>query len=441
MTINAGSSASFTAKFSPPTVGSDAGGISIVSNAPGSPAVIALSGVGIEGQLGASPSSVNFGSVAVGSNGTQSITLTNSGSASVTISQATVSGTGLSISGLSTPLALGAGLSTTFSAQFTPTSAGSASGSISIVNNGQNSPLTIPLSGTGTQPQLAATPTSAAFGSVTTGTNNSQTVSLTNGGSATVTISSLTVSGAGFSTTGITAPVSIAAGKATTFNAVFGPNAAGSVTGSITLVSNAPNSPITISLSGTGVAATRVLGLSSSSLSFGSVNVGSNSSLTTTLTNNGNSNVTISGVTVSGTGYSDSGVTSGETLTPNQSVTITAQFAPAAAGLVSGSVSIASNATNSPSAITLSGTGVAAASHSVALSWTASSSPVSGYNVYRGTTSNGPYPTKLNNSLVTAVGYSDSTVTDGTTYYYVVTAVDSSNVESVDSNQATAVIP
>ena len=145
MTINAGSSASFTAKFSPPAVGSDAGGISIVSNAPGSPAVIALSGVGIEGQLGASPSSVNFGSVAVGSNGTQSITLTNSGSASVTISQATVSGTGLSISGLSTPLALGAGLSTTFSAQFTPTSAGSASGSISIVNNGQNSPTDNPL--------------------------------------------------------------------------------------------------------------------------------------------------------------------------------------------------------------------------------------------------------------------------------------------------------
>jgi fibronectin type 3 domain-containing protein len=108
---------------------------------------------------------------------------------------------------------------------------------------------------------------------------------------------------------------------------------------------------------------------------------------------------------------------------------------------VNGSVSIASNATNSPSAITVSGTGVAAAAHSVALSWTPSSSTVSGYNVYRGTASNGPYPTKLNGSLVTAVGYSDSTVVDGTTYYYVVTAVDPSNVESVDSNQATAVIP
>src|SRR5277367_3572288 len=441
MTINAGGSASFTAKFSPTTVGSNTGGISIVSNAPGSPATIALSGTGIEGQLGASPSSVNFGSVAVGSTGSQSITLTNSGSASVTISQATVSGTGFSISGLSTPLALGAGLSTTFSAQFAPTSAGSPSGSISIVSNGLNSPTTISLSGIGTQPQLAATPTTAAFGNVTAGTNNSQSVSLTNGGSATVTISSLTVSGAGFSTTGITAPVTIAAGKAATFNAVFGPSTAGSMTGSITLVSNAPNSPLTISLSGTGVATTSILGLSSSSLSFGNVNVGSNSSLTTTLTNNGNSNVTISSVTVSGTGYSSSGVTSGEILTPNQSVTITAQFTPAAAGLVNGSVNIASNATNSPSAIALSGTGVAATPHSVALSWTASTSTVSGYNVYRGTTSNGPYSTKLNSSLVTSVGYSDSTVADGTTYFYVVTAVDSSNVESVDSNQATAVIP
>ena len=441
MTINAGSSASFTAKFSPSAVGSATGGISIVSNAPGSPATIGLSGTGIEGQLGANPSSVSFGSVAVGSNGAQSITLTNSGSGSVTISQGTASGTGFSISGLSTPLTLGAGLSTTFSAQFAPTSAGSASGSISIINNGQNSPLTIPLSGTGTQPQLAATPTTAAFGSVTTGTNNSQSISLTNGGTATVTISSVTVSGAGFSTTGITTPLTIGSGKAATFNAVFGPSTAGSVTGSITLVSNAPTSPMTISLSGTGVAATRVLGLSTSSLAFGSVNVGSSSSLTTTLTNNGNSNVTISGVTVSGTGYGESGVTSGETLTPNQSLTITAQFTPAAAGLVSGSVSIASNATNSPAGITLSGTGVAATPHTVALSWTASTSTVSGYNVYRGTTSNGPYSTKLNSSLVTSVGYSDSTVADGTTYYYVVTAVDSSNVESVDSNQATAIIP
>jgi len=441
MTIAAGGSASFSAIFTPTSTGAATGSISIASNAPGSPASIALSGTGIEGQLGANPSSVNFGSVAVGSNGTQSITLTNSGSASVTISGATVTGAGLSISGLSTPLALGAGLSTTFSAKFAPTTAGSVSGSISIVSNAPSSPTTITLSGTGLQPQLAATPTSAPFGNVTTGTSNSQTISLTNGGTATVTISSVTATGAGFSTTGITAPVTIAAGKAATFDAVFAPSAAGSVTGSITVVSNAPTSPLTISLSGTGIAATRVLGLSSSTLSFGNVNVGSTGALTSTLTNNGNSNVLISGVTVTGAAFSASGVTAGETLTPSQSVTVTAQFTPTAAGLVSGSVSIASNATNSPATITVSGTGVAATPHSVALSWTASTSTVSGYNVYRGTTPSGPYPTKLNPSLVTLVDFTDSTVTNGTTYYYVVTSVDSSDVESVDSNQATAIVP
>src|SRR6202007_826663 len=181
---------------------------------------------------------------------------------------------------------------------------GSDTGSISIVSNAPGSPAAIALSGTGMQAQLVPTPTTAAFGTVTTGTTNSQTISLTNGGSATVTISSVTVTGTGFSTTGITAPVTILAGRSTTFNAVFGPNTAGSVTGSVTLVSNAPNSPLTISLSGTGMAATRLLGLSSSSLSFGNVNVGSNASLTTTLTNNGNSSLTIFGGTVSGPGYS-----------------------------------------------------------------------------------------------------------------------------------------
>jgi hypothetical protein len=443
LTLNAGQSTSFSAKFSPTTSGSATGGISIVSNAPGSPLVIALSGSGTatQPQLTINPASVAFGSVSVGSSGTQTVTLTNAGNAALTVTAASPSGTGFSMSGASMPMTINAGSSASFSALFTPSSAGAATGSIAIASNAPGSPATIALSGTGTQAQLNATPSSAAFGNVTTGTSNSQTVSLSNGGSATVTISSVTVTGAGFSTTGITTPVTIAASKALTFDAVFGPSAAGAVSGTITLVSNAPNSPLAISLSGTGVAATRLLGLSTSTLNFGNVNVGNSSSLTTTLTNNGNSSVTIASVNVSGAGFSASGLSSGETLTPNQSLTVTSQFAPTAAGLVNGSVSIASNATNSPSVVTVSGTGVAATPHTVALSWTASTSTVSGYNVYRGTTSNGPYSTKLNSALVTVVDYTDSTVAAGTTYYYVVTSVDSSNVESVDSNQATAIIP
>jgi hypothetical protein len=84
--------------------------------------------------------------------------------------------------------------------------------------------------------------------------------------------------------------------------------------------------------------------------------------------------------------------------------------------------------------------GTCMVNHSVALNWTASTSAVAGYNVYRGTTTGGPY-TKLNSSLVTGVAYTDSTVLSGLTYYYVTTAVGSSGSESGFSNQAKAVVP
>jgi hypothetical protein len=108
----------------------------------------------------------------------------------------------------------------------------------------------------------------------------------------------------------------------------------------------------------TSAVTTYLLGVSPTSLSFGNVIIGSNSSLSTTLTNNGNSNVTISGVTVTGAQFSASGVTSGTVLAPNQSITMNVGFAPTAAGNSSGTVSVASNATNSPAIATLSGVGL-----------------------------------------------------------------------------------
>ena len=75
------------------------------------------------------------------------------------------------------------------------------------------------------------------------------------------------------------------------------------------------------------------------------------------------------------------------------------------------------------------------------LNWTAStSSNVTGYNVYRATRSGGPY-TKLTSAPVAGTSYTDVTVQGGQTYYYVTTAVDSGNNESVYSNQVTAVVP
>src|SRR5437879_7706535 len=127
-------------------------------------------------------------------------------------------------------------------------------------------------------------------------------------------------------------------------------------------------------------------------------------------------------------------------LTPLQTLSVSVQFDPSVAGTVNGNVTILSNATGSPATIPLTGTGVAAVQHSVALSWNASTSTVAGYNVYRGAVSGGPYA-KISSSLVAVLDYTDSTVQHGTTYYYVTTAVDSSGNESAYSNEAPAVIP
>jgi uncharacterized repeat protein (TIGR03803 family) len=81
-----------------------------------------------------------------------------------------------------------------------------------------------------------------------------------------------------------------------------------------------------------------------------------------------------------------------------------------------------------------------ATAHTVNLSWDASTSPVVGYNVYRGPNSNGPY-TKINSTLIMPTAYPDSTVQAGQTYYYVTTAVGTDDVESGYSNQTEAVIP
>jgi len=88
----------------------------------------------------------------------------------------------------------------------------------------------------------------------------------------------------------------------------------------------------------------------------------------------------------------------------------------------------------------MGGACVTGSSHSVSLSWVASTSTVAGYAVYRGTASGGPY-TRLNSSLATGTSYVDTTVLAGQTYYYVITAVDGSSNSSVYSNEASAVVP
>jgi hypothetical protein len=205
------------------------------------------------------------------------------------------------------------------------------------------------------------------------------------------------------------------------------------------VVSNSAGSATSSAAVLTVNAAAALLSSNPTSVAFGSVNVSSDNTKTVTLTNSGNSSVTISNVTVAGAGFGASGASAGLILSSGQSASLTATFDPASSGSATGSITVTSNATNSPAVIALSGTGAAQA-YSVDLSWSASTSSVTGYNVYSGSVSGGPY-TKLTSSPVASTDYTDTNVQQGTTYYFVVTSVNSENQESAYSTQVSAAIP
>src|SRR2546425_1242416 len=215
----------------------------------------AAAGTGPQVQLAASQSPLDFGDVSTGTNKTKTITLTNSGSASIRLSRAHVSGSSFKVSGLSFPLTLGPRQNTTFNVVFAPGRTGNINGSVSLASNDARYATTIVLRGTGTgvQRHLWVNPTSASFGNVGLGTHSAYTITMTNSGSASVTVSQAHVSGSGLSVSGLSLPLTLAPGQKTAFSVVFAPASTGNITGSVSLVSNALNSPTTIALSGIGV--------------------------------------------------------------------------------------------------------------------------------------------------------------------------------------------
>ena len=381
-----------TITFAPTGPGSFTGSLTFATTADAvsNKAVLYFLGTGvIPGKLVPSPSGLTFGSIQVGSNSSQSETLTNTGAASVIISQATASGAGFSVSGLTLPMTLAATQSVTFTATFAPASAGAASGALSIVSSAPNSPLSIPLSGTGlAADSLTANPTSLAFGSVQVGNRANLSETLTNSGGSTLTISQANLTGAVFSVSGLTLPLTLTANQSVTFTATFAPANAGAVSGGLSVVSNASNSPLNIALSGTGTAAGQ-LAVSPTSLSFGNVAVGSSSPLSGNLTASGAS-VTIASASVNSSEFVLSGISLPATLAAGQSTPFTVTFTPGASGAASASLSFTSNAANSPAVQSMTGTGTAPVEHTVDLTWSASTNAV-GYNIYRSSASGGPY--------------------------------------------------
>lgn len=207
--------------------------------------------------LATSSNSVNFGHVSVGHTASSKVTLSNSsavGSSTITVTQVSASGAGFRVGKLTLPMTIDPGQSAQITVMFSPSSAGSSNGQLSVTTQDNTQPTTVDLSGDGLAAgQLGVSPSSMSFGGVSVGSSKSISGSLTaGGGGADVTISSASWNGQGYQVSGITFPVTVSAGTSIPFTVTFAPQTSGSVTGQVSFVSNASNSPANVSLSGTG---------------------------------------------------------------------------------------------------------------------------------------------------------------------------------------------
>jgi hypothetical protein len=232
--------------------------------------------------------------------------------------------------------------------------------------------------------------------------------------------------------------MNLSAGQSVTFAVVFAPSATGTNSGTLAIASNASNPVLSVGLSGAGAAAGQ-LQLTPTALNFGNVVTGASATLNGTLSASGSS-VTVSGASLSSAEFSVSGISLPMTLAAGKSAPFTVTFLPNATGTASGTLAFASNASNGSVQETLSGSGTAPAQHTVNLSWSPSTTTsVVAYNVYRSGVSGGPYAQL--STMDANAAYSDTSVSAGQTYYYVVTSVDGTGAESAYSNQAKAAVP
>jgi hypothetical protein len=290
-------------------------------------------------------------------------------------------------------------------------------------------------------------PTTLNFGTVTVGNAPQLTSSLTNLGSVNLTISSIVKTGAAEFGQSNDCGSPRAPSSSCTFTVTFTPSGVGTFAGQIAITDSAVGSPHTISLTGVGAGSPSggVAQFDQSSLSFGSIAVGGSSSpQTLTLTNAGASPMTITSVALaSATNYSITDhCVAASPLASTSSCTVDVTFSPTTTGSLTTTLNFTDSAPGSPQQIPLSGTGTS--THYVDLAWTASaSSGVTGYNVYRGTVSGGPY-TQINGALITGTAYTDFAVTSGQHLCYVITSYAPSGYspqESVYSGESCATVP
>ena len=303
-----------------------------------------------------SRTSIAFGSQPVGTVSTaQAVTVTNSGTAPLSITSISNTGDFKATNTCGAPVAAGASCS--ISITFAPTVSGARTGTLSIVDNATGSPHLVQLSGTGGQPIVSLSATTLAFGNQNLRTTSpAKTATLSNTGNAPLSITSIVAAG-DFKVTN-NCGSSLAAGAACTLSVAFAPTALGARTGTVTITDNAAGSPHLVHLTGTGVQP--VVALSASTLAFANQIVNTASAAkTVTLSNTGTGTLALTSIVPSG----DFKVTHtcGSSVAAGTSCTISVSFVPTVLGSRTGTVTITDNATGSPHLIALSGNGVSAA--------------------------------------------------------------------------------
>src|SRR5438270_54170 len=188
-TLAASGNCTINVTFTPAALGARTGTLSVADNAGGSPQIIMLSGNGTAPVVGLAPTSLGFGNQPLATTSApMTVTLTNTGTAALTISSFAASGdftatsTGASACPTS-PATLAAGANCTINVTFTPTTSGARTGTLSVADDADGSPQTFPLSGNGTAPAVGLAPMSLDFGNQLLATTSApMTITLTNTG-------------------------------------------------------------------------------------------------------------------------------------------------------------------------------------------------------------------------------------------------------------------
>jgi hypothetical protein len=377
--------------FTPSTLTAETATITITDDA-NSPVVVTLTGTGALPTATPSPTSLAFGNQILNTTSpAQVVTITNSSAVTLTIASVAVTGGNAGdfaqTNTCSTPVP--AAGTCTISVTFTPTASGARASAVVVTDNAADSPQSIALTGTGvtTAAVVVLNPTSLTFTSQNTGTTSAaKTVMLTNTGNATLNITSIAVGGANagdFAQTN-TCGTSVAAAGTCTISVTFSPTAAGARAASVLLTDNANGSPQSILLAGVGAVSAPTLSLSPTSLAFASQLTTTASAVkTVTLSNTGNSALTVSGITVTGANAGDFAQTNtcGTSVAAGANCVISVTFTPSASGARAAAISIADNATGSPQTVALAGNGVSIALTATTASATVTAGQTATYNL------------------------------------------------------------